>query len=89
MSNPHDDRQGDPSATIRSSQLGEHQPGDQITAHRTAADIALSRAAEMLSGIRATRAYADASPEERLELEFYILDLADIRSPSNGAQARP
>ncbi|MEE3622473.1 hypothetical protein UCD39_00490 [Nitrospirillum sp. BR 11752] len=46
----------------------------------TAADMALTRAAEMLLGLRGTRAYAEATPEERRALESYVLDLVGGRS---------
>ncbi|MBB6251242.1 hypothetical protein FHS74_001787 [Nitrospirillum iridis] len=83
MSNPQDDRKGDPGATI-----GSPQPRGNAVSPCTVADIALARAAEMLSRIRGTRAYADASPAERLALESYVLDLADIRSENGIVPAR-
>jgi hypothetical protein len=84
MSDLHDDRGGGPTATI-----GSASPKNRPAHPCTAADIALTRAAEMLLGIRATRAYADASPEERLELESYVLDLVDERSVAVTTRARP
>ncbi|MEA1675153.1 hypothetical protein [Nitrospirillum sp. BR 11163] len=83
MSDLHDDRGGGPTATI-----GSASPKNRSAHPCTAADIALARAAEMLSGIRGTRAYADATPEERLELESYVLDLVDERSLARAAAAR-
>ncbi|MEA1652356.1 hypothetical protein UAJ10_25520 [Nitrospirillum sp. BR 11164] len=82
MSDLHDDRGGGPTATI-----GSASPKNRPAHPCTATDIALTRAAEMLLGIRGTRAYADATPEERLELESYVLELVDGRPPNGAARA--
>ncbi|TWB77362.1 hypothetical protein FBZ87_103179 [Nitrospirillum amazonense] len=82
MSDLHDGRGGGPTATI-----GSTSPKNRSAHPCMAADIALTRAAEMLLGIRGTRAYADATPEERLELESYVLELVDGRPVNHPARA--
>ncbi|TWB43755.1 hypothetical protein [Nitrospirillum pindoramense] len=80
MSDPHDDGGGDPLATTGHATQQARSAAPGASTLYTAADLALARAAEMLLGLRGTRAYAEASPEERRELESYVLDLVGGRS---------
>ncbi|MDE1146297.1 MAG: hypothetical protein PW843_06675 [Azospirillaceae bacterium] len=96
MSHPPEDRGNStaagahPGGDDNASPPGRAHKTEQWAADRAGiADRTLSKAAEMLSGIRGTKAYANATPVERQELESYIRDLADTRANPPDGRPRP